>query len=109
MSGTTCRDCGTETLSPEPGIRTEYYMVHDEIWSAAGAHSQAFLCIGCLESRLGRQLHRGDFTDAGCNNLIVSDTPRFSWSWRTKRLRDRLIAADPVRDGIQLELFGDAQ
>jgi len=30
-----CTDCGAETLSAEPGVPTEYYMVHDRIWRAA--------------------------------------------------------------------------
>src|SRR5262249_15144586 len=34
---TRCCDCRTETLSREPGVTTEYYMVHDHVWEAARA------------------------------------------------------------------------
>ena len=87
---TTCLDCGTDTLSPEPGVPTEYYQVHNGVWQAADAPRHAFLCVGCLESRLGRRLRRADFTDAPINDLSISRTARFAWSWRSDRLIDRL-------------------
>lgn len=37
-------------------------------------HGRLFLCLGCLELRLGRNLIMGDFTpweDAPCNRLIL--------------------------------------
>jgi hypothetical protein len=68
-SGTQCHDCGTETLSPEPGVPTEYYMVHDRLWQAARAPSRGYLCVGCLEHRLGRHLHRGDFPPIPLNDI----------------------------------------
>jgi hypothetical protein len=43
----------------------ESYMVHDEIWERYGSPGQ--LCIGCLESRMGRQLTPDDFTGAPVN------------------------------------------
>jgi len=102
-----CSDCGTDTSSSVPGVRTEYYMVHDEVWAAAGMAPRrgGFLCIGCLEHRIGRQLHRGDFTRVPVNSLVVRDVDRWAWSWRSKRLRDRMTAPDPVRDGVQLALW----
>jgi hypothetical protein len=48
----------------------EYYMVHDEIWEQAVGNDEAFpdehthrayLCIGCIEARLGRELTPQDF------------------------------------------------
>ena len=50
-----CADCHTETLSAE-GASNEYYMVRDEVWEAARMGRRGYLCIGCLEARLGRQL-----------------------------------------------------
>jgi hypothetical protein len=38
---------GTETLSPEPGAPTGYYMVQDYLWQTARAPSHAYLCVGC--------------------------------------------------------------
>jgi hypothetical protein len=53
-------------------------MVHDEVWQEARGLQRApllFLCISCLERRLGRTLTQGDFTDAPINNPGPWDTP----------------------------------
>jgi hypothetical protein len=102
-AGTSCRDCRTETLSPEPGVPAEYYMVHDHVWKTARAPARGYLCVGCLEARLGRQLHRGDFTGAQINDLSYH-RPDKAWWWRSDRLRGRLTAPSPA-DGIQLALW----
>jgi hypothetical protein len=78
-----CLDCGVDTL--DMGGRQEAYLVHDEVWAAAGMDGSRrftppgeirvgsegeprlfemppillvgeFLCVGCIERRLGRQL-----------------------------------------------------
>ena len=77
-----CKDCGTNT-TPAKGDQ-EDYMVRAEIWRAAGmpeADGGFYLCIGCLEKRLGRELVAGDFTPHPVNTL----RPR-----QSARLRDRL-------------------
>ena len=57
-------------------------MVHDAVWARAGMYSDGgFLCVGCLEKRLGRTLRPSDFTDAPINDL---DNP-----WQTERLVSR--------------------
>jgi|ERR1019366_2301329 hypothetical protein len=90
-----CIDCGADT-APCTGKRGcrhagrwEQYMVHDSVWPAAGLPLQPdiievhmYLCIGCLERRLGRRLMPKDFTDCPLNR---GDHP-----WRTPRLRARL-------------------
>lgn len=61
-----CRDCRVNTSDIY-----EYYMVHDEVWQAAGADTEfgwGMLCIGCLEVRLGRTLTPADFTDCWVNH-----------------------------------------
>ena len=100
-----CGDCGWPTNRPgQPG---EYYMVRDGTWSAAGMETAAerylrlaagtgrlltpaqwcayrdrdggaFLCVGCLEARLGRELHAGDFTahDINTPGWPQAKTPR---------------------------------
>ena len=88
-SESACWDCGVETLSYEPGVATEYYMVHDEVWDAAGATTRTWLCIGCLESRLGRRLVPGDFQSAVVNDPRIYRADK-AWSWRSDRLMDRL-------------------
>jgi hypothetical protein len=61
----------------------EWYMVKSAVWQAAGMVSrEGFLCIGCLEIRLGRPLHSGDFTPSPVNSL--------GWPTHSARLRDRL-------------------
>lgn len=48
-----CEDCSASA---------DYYMVTDELWSAATARTSAgTLCIACLEDRVGRRLVRADF------------------------------------------------
>lgn len=42
-----CKDCGFDTMAGN-----EYYMVKDEVWAAAGM-TRGFLCVGCLEARVG--------------------------------------------------------
>lgn len=87
-SDTACNDCGRETLSALPGVPTEHYMVHDQLWQRAGLE-RGHLCIACLERRLGRQLTRHDFPDVALNDPSFEPTDRYAWSYRTERLKDR--------------------
>jgi len=49
---------------------TEVYSVHSSVWEAAGMSPKGgCLCIGCLEQRLGRQLHPTDFEDHPFNDM----------------------------------------
>ena len=63
-----CADCGQATI----GTRTapgEWYMVHDELWAQAGMEPcGGWLCIGCLERRLGRRLVPADFKAVPVND-----------------------------------------
>ena len=76
----TCVDCGRDTCSPD---QHEWYMVHDDLWAAAGMLPEGggCLCVGCLEKRIGHQLDPTDFTNAGIND---PNGPH------SARLRDRL-------------------
>lgn len=58
-------------------------MVHKDVWSAAGMTEMGsgFLCIDCLEARIGHRLKPENFTTAPVND----ENP-----WQTARLRDRL-------------------
>ncbi len=55
-----CKDCNVDTFETN-----EWYMVTDEIWKKIAPEDQHktdyFLCVGCIETRLGRQLVRQDF------------------------------------------------
>jgi hypothetical protein len=84
-----CIDCGADT-SPCTGKRGcrhkgkwETYMVRDTVWEAAGmgrgwghGNASGFLCVGCLEARLGRMLTPADFIDYPINEPHPWDTPR---------------------------------
>jgi hypothetical protein len=69
-----CRDCGVDTSK-----NGEYYMVTNQVWSLAKL-GRGMLCIGCLESRIGRQLKPADFMDAYINHKII----------QSERLKNRL-------------------
>ena len=86
-----CADCGVDT-TPCTGRRGcrhagkwEYYMVRPEVWSKSGL-TAGFLCVGCLETRLGRELQAVDFTDAPVNDPTPWDTPRLAVRRRQRRL-----------------------
>jgi len=70
-----CTDCATNVFD-------EYYMVHNHIWAGVTMFRAAhMLCVGCLESRLGRRLTVLDFTNAPVN---------MGFGEVSKRLQDRL-------------------
>jgi hypothetical protein len=94
----------------DPQGRWEYYLVRDEVWAAAsgpaitgpvtGPHASAahWLCIGCLEARLGRRLEPGDFTSRGWR-AFWRLVPRVAWS---PRLLDRVYGdAAPAPAGLR--------
>jgi hypothetical protein len=102
--GAPCADCGILTLpgyrtpaGPRATSRAEFYMIHDDLWQfvtgPCGWH--LFLCIGCLEWRLGRRLTPDDFTAAPVNDLWYTDDGHL-WSWRSPRLVARLRGHDSV-------------
>ena len=68
-----CEDCGSDY--------DEHYMVQNDIWKAYGA-GDGMLCIGCLEKRIGRKLHRQDFIDLPINEINPET--------QSLRLQDRL-------------------
>lgn len=57
-----CIDCGVDTF-----VTREWYMVHDALWQSVITSedpvTRVFLCVLCLEDRLGRQLCSSDFMD----------------------------------------------
>jgi len=57
-----CNDCGADVLR----LREYHYKVKSELWLTV-ANSSEFLCIKCLESRLGRELSPNDFTNESVN------------------------------------------
>lgn len=55
---TKCVDCGVTVVAKTGPV--ENYMVHDSVWTEAGM-GRGFLCVNCIESRLGRGLTGADF------------------------------------------------
>jgi hypothetical protein len=76
-----CDDCGFDTIGHRRGRYRigcqEYYMVKDELWPFENEWPvHHYLCIACLEVRLGRILTPDDFTDADINEPHPWDTAR---------------------------------
>ena len=81
-----CDECGTDVTpydfygQPVEGA-WEWYIVADEVWRAAATPEgpARWLCIGCLEKRIGRRLTPEDFPDnIGINEPSPLNTPRLS-------------------------------
>jgi hypothetical protein len=75
-----CALCRVDTLAAG-----EFFMVKDETWDAAVRTDSflrdSFLCIGCLEHRLGRRLVPSDFSDVPINEIHGG---------KSSRLRNRM-------------------
>jgi hypothetical protein len=59
----------------------ELYMVTHDVWAAAGAPSEQhdfYLCVGCLERRLGRRLQPNDFMALSINDPSDCDSGRLA-------------------------------
>jgi hypothetical protein len=69
---TPCADCNVECLpNTPPHVRDWHrYMVHDHVWTAAGmGRPGGWVCLGCIEDRLGRPLTADDLADLPLNDL----------------------------------------
>jgi hypothetical protein len=80
-----CDDCGLNIL--EAG---EYYMLRDDVWeSQLGLGRWNNLCVGCLESRLGRRINFAD--------LIIF--PRLPWMKPdSERLAQRMASKEQTNE-----------
>lgn len=73
-----CMDCGVDT-----GKIGEHYMLVDSTWNAIHDSNKGMLCIGHVESRLGRKLVPSDFNDSHVNKP-------FPGKFFSNRLQSRL-------------------
>jgi len=79
-----CADCGTDTTPYDGDGRPvaggwEWYMLRQELWDAivTEARPARFLCLGCVEGRLGRPVQRDDLADVPLNRRASGlETPR---------------------------------
>lgn len=67
-----CVDCATDTCAIH-----EYYMLKDAIWNKIYDSPTGMLCLGCAETRLGRNLQRDDFIDMPINLGFFPRSDRF--------------------------------
>lgn len=58
-----CLSCGIDT-----GKAHEHYMLKDKVWELVHNSPNGMYCIGCFESKLGRELSRIDFNDSYIND-----------------------------------------
>lgn len=78
-----CKDCNVDVVYIQ-----EWYMVNDSVWKKAGMKKRGgFLCVGCLEKRIGRKLNKRDFFCCPLNIMIYFHKEAVS-----KRLRKRLLS-----------------
>jgi hypothetical protein len=86
--GRNCPDCGVTVVADTGPV--ENYMLRDHVWKAAGmGYADGFLCVECLESRLGRPLTAADLDPDMPINYpgMQRDTPRLfqlkseAWGW----------------------------
>ena len=103
-----CVDCGI-VLMPATDLGHqdwERYMVHDDVWAAVGMEPNGgWMCISCLEARLGRRLTGADLKDLPINDpRRDDDTPRLAalktaaaWRRSNPLLRERLARTDTER------------
>jgi hypothetical protein len=68
-----CIDCRHEVTFVIPD---EFFMVHDALWLQANPAGDGKLCVGCLESRIGRRLTPADFIDSPINRRFGAMTDR---------------------------------
>jgi len=70
-----CLDCGVHTGQVEC---EEYYMVSKDLWQSSVKEDEedGMLCIGCLETRIGRLLTPDDFPPIPVNKWPASDRLR---------------------------------
>lgn len=92
-----CKDCAIDTNKID-----EYYMVHNSVWNKAHfdfanlntKKEKGFLCIGCLEKRLGRILNKKDFTSYPINNI--------NFGKKSTRLMSRITNENYDSDNVSI-------
>ena len=57
-----CQDCTIDVYKSD-GV----FMLEDNIWNSIYPSTDGFLCIKCIEKRLGRELTKEDFNDSYVN------------------------------------------
>lgn len=72
----------------------EYYMLKDSVWKQVHDSERGMLCIGCLETRLGRKLIPLDFA------VVPLNDPKHAFAPRSQRLQDRLTSTKELQNAF---------
>ena len=80
-----CMDCGVNCFNIG-----EVFSLRHEIRTTAIPNGNGFLCVGCAEARLKRQLRPADFTEAAMNHPYKLPKPLQRIWHQSERLRNRL-------------------
>lgn len=82
---TACGDCGADVTPYDEEGRlvagaSQWYMVTDSVWHAASSAGDEpqYLCLDCLERRLGRPLRPEDFAEFPINEPSWTHVPRLA-------------------------------
>jgi hypothetical protein len=80
-----CMDCGQD-------VTNEFFMIHGPLWAQAVKGKIGWICVPCLEHRMGRRLQREDFT------LCPANVTTFR---KTERLLERM-GGEPLDEDLLL-------
>jgi hypothetical protein len=70
-----CDDCGRETFHE---LHEYSFIVREHIWTWFAPEAE-YLCVGCLEDRMGRKLSVDDFDpDVPLNFYPLQDSPQLA-------------------------------
>jgi hypothetical protein len=90
-----CLDCSKDT-----DITEGFFMLRDDLWRrlVRRPYRGGMLCLDCVQRRLGRELHHGDFANVPVNQqqagkcpalarrlATPSPHPAFDHHWRMRR------------------------
>jgi len=93
-----CADCGMTltvrgTLWGIGDRDSEWFLVKDRIWRQSQRKGECrFLCVGCLENRIGRKLTADDFKRSAKVNFVGQKSPKLRRRMRGLKPAKRLIA-----------------
>jgi len=67
-----CIDCSKDT-----DVTEEFYMLRNDLWCRLVRRPwrRGMLCLDCVERRLGRSLHKGDFANVPVNFTQAQKCP----------------------------------
>jgi hypothetical protein len=92
-----CQDCNTNLQIRPAGLdaalgggwQGDWFMVKDRVWRRGQRAGKCrFLCVGCLENRIGRKLTTDDFRRSAKVNFVGQ---------KSAKLRRRMRALKPAK------------